>query len=232
VRDRPAGPIRWERSITSSGGERRIARLDPRDDATYRRLVAPLVPAIERSLGPGVFATRTVDGRTGPWPRQRRAWRRATRSAIARMDDVAVIVSDVRDCYGSMGERALTPLSPDPELTAFLRSLTEAGVRGLPVGPDPSAILANGILAIADHEAAEAGCPPIRWVDDVIFVAVGRRSAQRAFDGWRRGLERLGLQAHDGKTRRAFGSVESRLLVHGRSASELGPVGRGIIPAP
>jgi hypothetical protein len=214
------------------GGERRIARLDPRDDAIYRRLVAPLVPAIERSLGREVFANRAVDGRIVPWPRQRRAWRRATRSAIARVDDVAVIVSDVRDCYGSMGERALAPMAPDRELVAFLRTLTEEGVRGLPVGPDPSAILANGILAIADHEAAAAGCHPIRWVDDVIFVAAGRRSAQRAFDAWRRSLEGMGLQAHDGKTRRASGSLEARLLVHGRSASEPGPVARGIIPAP
>jgi hypothetical protein len=143
-----------------------------------------------------------------------------------------VIVSDVRDCYGSMGERALAPLNPDGELVAFLRTLTEAGVRGLPVGPDPSAILANGILAIADREAAVAGCHPIRWVDDVIFVAAGHRSAQRAFDAWRRSLEHLGLQAHDGKTRRASGSLESRLLVHGRSASDVGPVARGIIAAP
>ncbi len=230
--DRPAGPIRWERSTKPRGGERRIARLDPRDDATYRRLVAPLVPAIERSLGPGVFGNRTVDGRTAPWPQQRRAWRRATRSAIARVEDVTVIVSDVRDCYGSMGEPALAPLALDGELTAFLRSLTEAGVRGLPVGPDPSAILANGILAIADHDAAAADCHPIRWVDDVIFVAAGRRSAQGAFGAWRRSLERLGLHAHDGKTRRASGSLESRLLVDGRSTSAPGPVARGIIPAP
>jgi hypothetical protein len=143
-----------------------------------------------------------------------------------------VIVSDVRDCYGSMGERALAPLNPDGELVAFLRTLTEAGVRGLPVGPSPSAILANGILAIADREASAAGCHPIRWVDDVIFVAAGRRSAQRAFDAWRRSLEHLGLQAHDGKTCRARGSLESRLLVHGRSASDVGPVARGIIAAP
>jgi hypothetical protein len=179
-----------------------------------------------------VFANRAIDGRSVPWPRQRRAWRRATRSAIARVDDVIVIVSDVRDCYGSMGERALGAMALDREVDAFLRTLTEEGVRGLPVGPDPSAILANGILAIADHEAAAAGCHPIRWVDDVIFVAAGRRSAQRAFDAWRRSLDRLGLEAHDGKTRQASGSLEARLLVNGRSASEPGPVARGIIPAP
>src|SRR5881398_3481822 len=40
------------------------------------------------------------------------------------------------------------------ELGSFLRALVDAGVRGLPVGPDPSAILANGVLAHADRLAA------------------------------------------------------------------------------
>jgi hypothetical protein len=231
VHDRPAGPIRWERYTKPSGGERRIARLDPLDDARYRRLVGPLVPTIERSLGRGVFGNRAVGAHVGPWTQQRRAWRRATLSAIARPDEVAMVVSDVRDCYGSMGERALAQLAPTDELVAFLRRLTDAGVRGLPVGPEPSAILANGILAIADHEAAAAGCYPIRWVDEVIFGAAGRRSAQRAFDAWRRCLEGLGLEAHEGKTRWASGSCESWALARGRPASDLGPVAHGIIPA-
>jgi len=79
----------------------------------------------------------------------------------------------------------------------------------LPIGPDPSAILANGILAVADREAAAAGCRPIRWVDDVVFAAAGPRSAQRAFDAWRRSLEGLGLEAHDGKTRWALGRIDA-----------------------
>ena len=199
----PPGPIRWERLAGPGGRERWIARLRPRDDRTYRRLVAPLVPAIERSLGPDAFANRALAGaRLRPWAPARVAWRRVVRSAATDRTEESVIVrSDVRDCYGSMGERALRALRIGPELDAFLRALADAGVRGVPVGPDPSAILANAILAIADREAAAAGCRSIRWVDDVLLVAAGRRSAQRAFDTWRRTLAELGLEAHEGKTR-------------------------------
>ena len=232
MRDRPLGPIRWERHATPRGGERRIARLDPRDEARYRRLVAPLVPTIEASLGSRAFANRVVDGRIGPWARDRRAWRREARCAIAGCDDVVVVVSDVRDCYGAMGERAIGVLPMGTELDVFLHALADTGVRGLPVGPAPSAVLANGILAIPDGEASAAGCRPIRWVDDVVFVAAGRRSAQRAFDAWRRALDPLGLEAHDGKTRWAHGRIGAAALVDGRAASDPGGASRGIIAAP
>jgi len=128
-------------------------------------------------------------------------------------------MSDVRDCYPSMGERALEALGCSGALASFLRALEEAGVRGLPVGPDPSAILANGVLAHADRAAAAAGCRPIRWVDDVVLVAAGRRPAIRAFDAWRRGLAELGLEAHDGKSRMFTDVREALTTVGGSRAS-------------
>jgi hypothetical protein len=231
--DRPPGPIRWGRQAKPGGGERRIARLDPFDDETYRRLVARIVPRIEGSLGSGVIANRaTRDARLRPWPGARRAWRRALRAAATREDDVVAIAGDVRDCYGSVRDRALAPLEVDDELSAFLRALWDRGVDGLPVGPDPSAILANGILAIADREAAAAGCRPIRWVDDVVFVAAGRRTAQRAFDAWRRALEGLGLEAHDGKTRRAVGRADALDLFGRADVLASDAARRGIIAPP
>jgi hypothetical protein len=165
------------------------------------------------------FANRTrADTRLDPWRPARRAWRRAVSSAVR--DRGVIVVSDVRDCYGSIGERALGALAIDPELDRFLRGLRSAGVRGLPVGPDPSAILANAVLAIADREAATAGCRPIRWVDDVVFAAAGRRTVGRAFDAWRRALEGLGLEAHDGKTRWLLGpGIDGHVLRGSGSAA-------------
>jgi hypothetical protein len=231
VHERPPGPIRWERHAAPGGGERWVAHLRPRDDRTYRRLVAPLVPAIERTLGPRAFANRAdASGVLRPWRPAWRAWRRAARSAAA--DGVTVVVvSDVRDCYGSIGERALRSLGPGDEVDRFLGGLADAGVRGLPIGPDPSAILANAILAIADREAAAAGCRPIRWVDDVVFAAAGRRAAQRAFDAWRRALDDLGLAANDDKTRWEIWSAGDR-DVHAPSGFGPGGATRGIIAAP
>jgi hypothetical protein len=232
VDQRPPGPIRWERHAKPGGGERWIARLRPRDDRTYRRLVAPLVPAIERSLGPDAFANRAIAGaRLRPWAPARDAWWRVARTAATdRAEGIVIVRSDVRDCYGSMGERALRAIRIGPELDGFLRALGDTGVRGLPVGPDPSAILANAILAAADHEAGAAGCRAIRWVDDVLLVAAGRRSAQRGFDAWRRALADLGLEAHDGKTRWFTGRGCGALPVG--SGSGPGSGGRDIIAAP
>ena len=131
-----------------------------------------------------------------------------------------------------MGERALEAIGCSRELGSFLRALADAGVRGLPVGPDPSAILANGVLAHADRLAAAAGCRPIRWVDDVVFAAAGPGGAIRAFDAWRRGLAELGLEAHDGKTR-MFTDIGEALFAIGTSGgSDVRHGDHGIIPEP
>src|SRR5262245_23983047 len=102
VHERPPGPLRWERCVKPGGGTRWIVRLGPGDDRAYRRLVAPLAPSIERSLGPIAFANRTrAEGRLEPWRPARRAWRRAVSSTVRNHE--VVVVSDVRDCYGSIG---------------------------------------------------------------------------------------------------------------------------------
>jgi hypothetical protein len=229
---RPAGPIRWERCSKPGGGDRWLVRFDQRDQRTYRDLVLPLVPRIERSVGPLAFADRTTsDGRIRPWPGARSAWRRAVLRSIARAPGPVVIVSDVRDCYASVGERALEAVACSVELRTFLRGMADAGVRGIPVGPEPSAILANGVLAYADGAAAAAGCCPIRWVDDVVMVAAGRRPVVRAFDAWRRALGELGLEAHDGKTR-MFTDVGEALVKIGSLGRSGATSAHGIIPEP
>src|SRR5512132_2082594 len=216
MHQRPAGPIRWERYSKPGGGDRWLVRLDPHDQRTYRDLVLPLVPRIERSVGPLAFAARaTSDGRLRPWPGARSAWRRAVRRSIVRASGSVVMVSDVRDCYPSVGERALEAVACSDQLRTFLRGVADAGVRGIPVGPDPSAILGNGVLAYADHAAAAAGCRPVI----------------RAFDAWRRALGELGLEAHDGKTR-LFTDVGEALVTIGSLGRSGVTSAHGIIPEP
>jgi hypothetical protein len=232
MHQRPAGPIRWERCSRSGGGDRWLVRLDPRDQRTYRELVLPLVPRIERSVGPLAFAARaSSDGGLRPWPGARSAWRRAVRRSIVRASGSVVVVSDVRDCYPSVGERALEAVACSDQLRTFLRGVADAGVRGIPVGPDPSAILANGVLANADRAAAAAGCRPIRWVDDVVMVAAGRRPGIRAVDAWGRAHGERGVEAHDGKTR-LFTDVDEALVRIGSLRGSGVTSAHGIIPEP
>ena len=184
------------------GGSRRLIRLDPVDAATYRRLVAGVAPPIERALGARVIANRVIAPplRLEEWRTAHRRWRRAlTPGPGVRLR------LDVADCYASISHdtvtAALTSLGTDAaELRGFLHQLAEHGITGLPVGPEPSAVLANAVLHRLDAAIAEAGAPHIRWVDDVVAVAADRRHARRVLDAALRSLEELGLRPNADKT--------------------------------
>ncbi|MGZ8565572.1 MAG: RNA-directed DNA polymerase, partial [Actinomycetota bacterium] len=101
-------------------------------------------------------------------------------------------------------------------ITEVLESLEREGLRGLPVGPEASAILANAVLAGADLAARHAGAGVVRWVDDVALVGPDRRTVLRSFDAWAKHLATLGLRPHDGKT---------SLILPGEAASGRGAIG-------
>jgi sugar phosphate isomerase/epimerase len=117
-------------------------------------------------------------------------------------------VTDMRDCFGSITSEAIVarllrigaPPAAAVELGAVLRGFAEVGVRGLPVGPAPSAILANAVLAALDEVLRARGLPHVRWVDDVVFAAPDARTARAAIGALRRVAGDLGLTLHDGKT--------------------------------
>ncbi len=197
-------------------------------------LVAPFVRSVERSLGPGVVANRarTVDSTLRPVMVARARWRRIVSRVLTRGS--FAIVSDVRDCYASIGVTAVGAglaragaTSPD-DLATFLRGLP---ARGLPVGPEPSAVLANAVLAIADDAAAATGVAVVRWVDDVLLVGADRASVLGAFDAWRSHLAALGLVPNGAKTAVAGGErTRERLL--GMRPSGVEGSAHGIIRTP
>jgi Reverse transcriptase (RNA-dependent DNA polymerase) len=209
-------PPRTEAITKAGGGIRRITRLEGVDADTYRRLVARVAPAIERSLGPCVIANR-VSGpalRLEDWRVAHRRWRRAT----APGEGVRLRL-DVADCYGSIEPdtvaAALASFGAEGEpVSAFLRGLAEHGVAGLPVGPEPSAVLANAVLYRLDLAIASSGAPHVRWVDDVVAVVDDRQHAHRVLDAARRSLDELGLRPNAGKT-----SVEDHRRAPQRAAS-------------
>ena len=233
--DRPA-QIRSEIRPKPGGGARRLVRLGPTSDADYRRVVVRSAARIERSLGPGVFANRAdTAGGVRPWRPARLAWRHAVLRAIAHEGaHAAMAVGDVRACFPSIGDGALHRAGlADDDLLRLLGTFREGGVRGLPVGPEPSAILANAVLAIADRAMlAAVGHHPIRWVDDVILVTAGRREAIRALDAWRRALAELGLEPNEDKTRILEDAREGGKLILGRAPSAAQRAERGIIGWP
>jgi hypothetical protein len=216
------GPVALERVQVGSGRQRWIARLDPRDERRYRVAVARTIGPIERSLATMVYGTRSgLDGRplhVGP---QRRAWRRAVGTIAS---GATVVVSDVRRCYSTIDvstvARALAAAAVDRgdarPVLSFLSSVRAEGLHGLPVGPEPSAPLADAVLAVADAAVAGTGARILRWVDDVCVIAPDRATAVRGFDAWARSLGALGLRPHDGKTALVDGDEARDRLAKGR----------------
>ncbi|GIU96634.1 MAG: hypothetical protein KatS3mg013_0437 [Actinomycetota bacterium] len=218
---------------------RLVVRLAPADAGRYAALVRALAPRLEGALAPGVIANRLrPDGRLEPWTRARRRWRRRLAEALAD-PRAAVAVGDVAACYPSIGPaavaRSLSAIGAAPEVARAVLAMLErleAGVgAGLPVGPAPSALLANAVLTVADRAVEEHGAAYLRWVDDVVLVGGTARQVRRALDAWRSGLAAVGLEAHPDKTRVLEGRQARRELLgpRGRGPS---PAARGMMPAP
>ena len=189
-----------ERWTSPTGKRRLLTRLDHAEAALYRHVTEIAIP--RRPVAPRSFGSAHPRGRRS-WLQERAAWRAEVRGAVDGAD--VIEVSDVADCFPSVGARAIRMAARwaggDPEpLLAFLERMHEGGAVGLPIGPDPSAAIADAVLAIADQRTTTAAIAPIRWVDDVVFAG-DRGEVARAARAWRWALHDLGLREHEGKRR-------------------------------
>ena len=213
------------------GGVRWLSILDRPTAARYAALVASVAPTIEATLGAEVAANRAVVGmsrstvRLRPWGPAREGFLRSGhRLALTACSFVA---ADVHRCYPSIGPdlvgrtlRRMGCASSDVlGVTALLEAFDEAGVPGLPIGPDPSAVLANVVLAGADEVLRGTGVRHRRWVDDFWIFAAGRREAVTALtslEGW---LAARGLALAPEKTRMLDRPGEIAAVVGGGTVS-------------
>ena len=225
-RNDAAGP-RFEPVAKPGGGLRWLTRLDPADDAEYREAVRPLAGRIERALGQEVIAIRTrpVTGgwRLAAWGPARAAWRRTLRRIINEATrETTFAVADVHDCYGSISPETIAALlgSEAAHAVDFLRRVNERGVRGLPIGPDPSAVLANAVLSEMDRAVRSTGARHVRWVDDVVLWG-SRGDVDRALLALDVVATRMGLALHQGKTRLLADRDEARAIALGTQDSSI-----------
>ena len=217
-RNDPAGP-RFEPVSKPGGGLRWITRLDPAGDAEYRETVRPLAGRIERALGPEVLAIRTRPSHGGwrleSWGPARAAWRATLRSALREAArGTAFAVADVHDCYGSISPETIASLlGPEAaHAVEFLRRLQDHhGVHGLPIGPDPSAVLANAVFSEMDRTIRRTGARHLRWVDDV-FVWGSCDDVRHALRALHDVAARMDLSLHRGKTRVLADRHEARAV--------------------
>lgn len=201
-------------AIAKPGGVRWLTQLDPARAAAYAASVAPAVPAIERALVPGVVANRVAVLRLDPPAIRLEAWRTARARYRSLAADLvsgsdAVLVADVRGCYAAITpervEDALVRLGCGGEIArgvaATVRAFERSGVVGLPVGPEPSAVLANAVLAHVDAALDGGGFRHLRWVDDLLVPASGTSSAATALRILESALGEIGLMVAAEKTR-------------------------------
>ena len=220
--------------VRTAGRVRLITRLSPADGRAYDRAVASFAGRIERTLSPAVMANRLearIESRETvelqPWRPARRRFLRVAAAWRRRLP--AVAIADVRDCYGSVRddvlERRLRRLDAPAADIRILRRLLERfhehGAPGLPVGPHPSAVLANAVLASVDDALARAGVRHLRWVDDVVVFAPTRRRASDALRLFDDALGELALEASVEKTR-AIDAHEMATLLRAERLSAIG----------
>lgn len=199
-------------SVRHAGGVRVLTLLEPGTREEYLALVAPIAREIESSLSDRVVANRVAccashppELRLRPWRRERRAFAHRLRALAARRSTIAI--ADVRRCYASISpstvERTLDDLGVGSAATVagFLSRLERAGGRGLPVGPEASAVLANAVLARADEALHAVGVEHLRWVDDVVIGVDHPAEATEAIGVLTEALRGLGLRLNGGKTR-------------------------------
>jgi hypothetical protein len=195
--------------VRRSGNGRSFVVLDAETRDRYADLVARSADAIEALLSPAVMANRVASWELDPPELRLRPWRVERRRFAARLADLAagpgaIAFADVHRCYSSISPamvgRALrrAGLGTAREIEGLLRALERVGVRGLPVGPDASAVLANAVLAQVDRTLAGEGIEYLRWVDDIVVTAADPWAALSAI---RRAVERIGLRLNEGKTR-------------------------------
>ncbi|HEX9123469.1 MAG TPA: reverse transcriptase domain-containing protein [Actinomycetota bacterium] len=185
----------------------------------YTAAVATVTGRIEASLGPEVVANRAAAAdptlpqlALEPWVPARRRF--AARARLLAKRSGALVTTDVRACYASIRsdvvERTLASLQCTTgsirAVRQVLLTLHAEGVAGLPIGPEPSAVLANAVLAAADRALARAGAAHLRWVDDFWIFASDGHAAGVALESLRHCLGRLGLELAPEKTRLLEGS--------------------------
>ena len=196
-------------SVGHARGNRRLAILDGETLRTYTGLVAEIAPTVEAALSRRVVANRVATCTVEPPELRLRSWRSERDAFAARFSELAqtgrrLAFADVRRCYASISpstvgaELRRLGVGTAGALEAFLRGLEPDGVRGLPVGPDPSAVLANAVLGRADLALERAGVAHVRWVDDVVLSSPDPGGALGVFRG---ALEEIGLRLNERKTR-------------------------------
>jgi hypothetical protein len=199
-------------TVAKRGGNRVLSHLEPSLAAEYTSAVAGVALAVEAALDPAVLANRVADVCEVPPRLELRPWRHEharLRRAVRRLAGGGVIVrADVQDCYRSIAPSVVTHAlsgcgasrTSSARCARVLGALAADGVSGLPIGPPPSAVLANAVLVAGDAALRSTGVRLVRWVDDWWIAAMSTSHAVDALVALSGALAAAGLRLNRAKT--------------------------------
>lgn len=195
-------------------GFRLVSQLDPLDTLLYAGAIHAVAPQIEAVRAPvtEVFSYHADPRENGALWRDDVRWS----GFVARGKELAaeagcstVLVADIADCYGQVAIATVVEALEDAGVGAvraasigrLLERFAGRRGRGLPVGPHPSALLAELVLNRVDDQLRRTGRPFVRYVDDIRVFCRDERDARAAWHDLAAFLpERLGLSLNDAKT--------------------------------
>lgn len=185
-------------------------------------VIAGRVELISRTKNsPSVLITRGHAKSHGIFRRQR--------EAIVRRDPPVGLKTDLRLFYPSVTPqqmerdvRTFAPASVASGVRLILeKHAIDAGVPGLPIGPESSAWLANVVLTRSDHVLQRfVGVEALRWSDDLYLVDGVQPAVEECFGAWRRALNESGLTVSYQKTEKSWemGISGGELVAKGRQS--------------
>lgn len=211
--DRVPGPAASFPLPKPGKGElRRMAYLHPLDELQMRLLVDNLLTTAPHHFQRHSFGARLSVAPPG-WVIEpsKQAWERLRWEAsrlIASGRYATMIKCDIRSCYPSITadvvEQALLDQGFDSRditsLVHLLRELPLVGApKGLPIGPEASAVIADLVLDAVDQAFAESEFAHLRYSDDSFIFVPNGASPDAAHETYRQALGAIGLQPNSEK---------------------------------
>ncbi|MCP4118556.1 MAG: Retron-type reverse transcriptase [Desulfobacteraceae bacterium] len=201
---RPA-PVRMFPVLKGNGKKRIISALTLRDKLAQRAVLEVITP-----MGEALFHHDSFGYRPG----------RSIDGAMARVREQVtcgyswLVDADIRSFFDTIPHGPLMKqvkrAIPDRDLVALIKAWLETGAprtgilaqrRGIPQGGVISPFLCNLYLTEFDLFLTRKNLPFVRFADDFLVFTPNRKAAEAAMAGVKKGLDRLGLELHNQKTR-------------------------------
>lgn len=186
--------------------------LDPMDWIVYHAAIARIADAADLTLGTNVYSSR-VDRQsnkrlTRPFAKQYAAWQRKSRNLLESGKYSYLLTTDIVAYYEHVDidklHKVVKPIDAGaiswPIINTMLRDW-QKDIRGIPQGPEASAILGNLYLTPIDSMlAGRPGVEFLRYMDDIRVFSNDRSELVRTAWEMQRVARALGLDLKTSKT--------------------------------